>query len=214
MKALTLDIIRGPRAAARVDGPDPMGAYISRRRAEVAHLADRMLANARDMAEGLIEDANSTAAEIRTAAMEKGHMLGERQWAEAALALAERRSEALANLERDCVRLAIEIARQVVAAAVEIDTALVDEIAARACEPLRRDAALTLRVAPCHTARVEALRARLGETRVVRLETDDSLGPADCVAECAGIRVDARLDVQLAAVERRLLGESAAEAVR
>lgn len=214
MSALTLDIVRGPRAASRVHGPEPMAAYVSRRRTQATHLADRMLANARDAAERLICDANAAVEQIHAAARDEGRLDGERQWAEAALALAERRDEALANLERDCVNLALEIARQIVVASVAIDATLVDEIAARACEPLRRDAALVVRMAPCHAARADEIRARLGETRVVTFEVDETLGSADCVAECAGIRVDARLDVQLAAVALRLLREPAQEAGR
>jgi type III secretion protein L len=213
MTTLRLEIVRAARPVARQTARDAAGVFVSQRRAEATDLALRVLAEARDEADRMLAGARSDADAIRRAAHDEGRAAGERRWSEAALALAERRSEALENLERDCVHLAIEIARQIVGASVSAGAAAVEEIAARACAPLRRDAALVVRVAASHAERVSALRDRLGESRAVTIEIDPSLGDADCVAECAGIRVDARLDVQLANIRRRLLGERDEEAV-
>jgi flagellar biosynthesis/type III secretory pathway protein FliH len=210
MSSLTLEIVRGTRRTVRA-GADWGATYISRLRDEALAEAERLVEDARDEARRLLDRARSEAFDVHLRAARSGAEVGERKWAEAAIALAERRTEALENLERDCVHLAVEIARQIIGEALRVDGRLVESIAESACARLRADAALSLKVGPAHAERAAALRARLGAHRAVVVLVDGSLGDADCVAECAGVRVDARLEVQLANVERRLLGTPASE---
>ena len=203
---LGLAIVKPGEAAPRSVVAGAFDALVSKRRAEAEARAATLVAEARDEAARLLARARDEAARLREEARIAGNAEGERRWTEAAVALAEQRTAAAAGAERDCLALALEIARQIVGASLAADPALVDEIAASACAPLRRDARLVLRVSPHDGARAEALGRRLGEGRVVEVEVDPSLGPGDCVADCAGVRVDARLETQLGVVERRLLG--------
>ena len=193
-----------PKPAKTVPG---LAAVVSSRREAARAEAEREVADARAEAEALVARAHAEAETVREAARRAGYDEGARSWTAAAVSLAERRASALGNIERACVELSLEIARQIVGAAVRLDRATVDEIAARACAPLRRDAALALRVSPHDAGRAAEIAARLGNGRAVVVEPDPTLAPGDCVAECAGVRVDARLDTQLAVIRERLTGD-------
>jgi type III secretion protein L len=206
MRTLRLHIVKGNPPSPTEGGRTTR--LVSARRAAAATEAAALVDSAKLEAARIVAAARSEAGAIRSAAHDAGATEGERAWTEAAAALAERRAEAISGLERDCVLLSIEIARRIVGDVVAIDPSSVAEIAARACARLRRDAALRLWVAPCHAGRVEHIAARLGRDGSVELELDPSLDHASCIAECAGVRVDARVSVQLATIRRRLLGEA------
>jgi flagellar biosynthesis/type III secretory pathway protein FliH len=201
---MTLDIRRSER---RVPAPAPLlSVLVTERR----RLAERdvivLLEESTARAAHLVAEAEREAERIRAAERERARVEAERRWAEAALALAQRRSAALEDLEPSCVRLALEIARQIVGHALREDADMFLEVAERACAPLRRDAELLLLVSEADGDRLGPLRERLGAWRAVRIEAHPELTRGDCIAECNGVRVDARLDVQLEVIERHLLG--------
>ncbi len=179
-------------------------AFVSAQRARARAEASATLQTAAETASRHIERARAEAEALRDAARVEGHVDGERAWARAALELAESRARLLGNLERDCVTLALEIARQIVGTAVAVDRGLVDAIAERVCVPLKRDGVLTVRVSRDDVDRIDPIRERLAQAGPVTIEIDPTLSSGECVAECAGVRVDGRLDVQLAAFEPRL----------
>jgi flagellar biosynthesis/type III secretory pathway protein FliH len=184
-----------------------LGPLVSARRARAAELAREMLVDARRRADDIATAALADAERARESARETGRVDSERRWAEAAADLAARRTAAAGSIERNCIELAIAIARQVVAGELELSRTAVERIAERACADLRRDARLVLRISPADLGRAEAIVARLGARGPVDLEVDPALAAGECVAECAGVRVDATVDVQLEAIERRLLGD-------
>lgn len=203
---LRIEIVKrraGPRAVAARD----FGPLITRRRLEAESESARILEDARASAERLVRDAADEAEAIRGAAASAGRELGERRWNDAATALAESALSAVDRLESELVRLSIEIARHVVGASLEADPSLVATLAANACRPLRRDAALVLRVSPADERQVDEIRRRLGDRGPVHVEVDGALGAGDCIAECAGVRVDATIAVQLDNIRRRLTGD-------
>ena len=210
---LRIEIVR------HATGPRPAGtsahntALVSAQRARAVEAAHELVANATAAAAQHVEAAHAEADQIRDAARREGAVEGERAWAVAAAAFAGRHDAMVRNLERDCATLALEIARQLFGLAIALDRGLVDELARRACAPLRRDGVLVLRVSPVDTDRIAALEPSLSTAGPVAIEVDPALASGECVAECGGVRVDGRLDVQLAAVERRLLGAAAAEVV-
>jgi flagellar biosynthesis/type III secretory pathway protein FliH len=182
---------------------------IARRRREAAAEAAQILDDARDTADRLVRDAADEAAAIRRAAAEEGRSAAERSWTEAALALSESAVAAVDRLESELVRLSIEIARHLVGESLTADPALVATLAARACRPLRRDAALVLRISTANEGQIGSIRERLADRGAVVVEVDPSLGDGDCIAECAGVRVDATIASQLENVRRRFAGEEA-----
>jgi flagellar biosynthesis/type III secretory pathway protein FliH len=200
--------IRKCRSAPAPVPAASFSALVTERRRAAEQEATGLLNEAAAVAARIRGEAERDAEALRSSAHDQASVEGERRWVEAALALAERRSLALEDLEPSCVRLALEIARQIVGTALRTDADVFAGVAERACAPLRRDAELILYVSEADSDRLGPLRARVSGWKALRFELCADLEPGDCVAECNGVRVDARLDVQLAVIERRLLGAS------
>jgi flagellar biosynthesis/type III secretory pathway protein FliH len=209
---MRIEIIKGPvlplRRIDRIQG----ARLVSAVQAAANRDAEALIDTARREAERIVAEARSeagrVAGEIRAAAANDGA----RKWNEAALALARTREESMAGLEREPLALAVEIARRIVGDLVANSSEAWADLVERSTSRLRRDATLVIRHATIDTSRVDSVRDRLTAFREVAFEADDALGIGDCIAECAGVRVDARLDMQVAAIERLLLESPRTEA--
>lgn len=209
---MILEIIQGDRRAPARHAR--LRTIVAAAREAAAREAGQVLADALGRADEIVERARVDADAIRARAEAEGRAAGERSWAEAAVALAVDECENALAREAECVRLAIEIARRVLGAALDREPELVAELARRACEGLRREAPLRLEVASSDASRAGAIRSALGEWPVVEIVVDERLAPGSCVAHCNGVRVDASLETQLAVLEERLLGARAGEVVQ
>jgi flagellar assembly protein FliH len=203
-----IEIVKRP---ARPSHPVAVGALVAARLASAREAEATTLAAAESRAAEIVASARREAAAIRESAEREGREAGEGYWLRAARELAASRLSAIESVERNCILLAVAIAREIVRREIRLDPDAVARIAADACAPLRRDAALVVRVAPDDLERAGLLRERLDGWREVSIESDDALSPGECVAECGGVRVDATLGAQFAAIERRL---TAVEEVR
>jgi flagellar biosynthesis/type III secretory pathway protein FliH len=120
---------------------------------------------------------------------------------------------------RLCGRLAAKMAEKIVGRAVEIEPDALAGIAAQALAASRARAGLIkLRVNPDDCAALErddarrALLAKLDcDGGAVELEilADPAVGRGGCVVETAKVRLDARLETQIAALERAVAGGGA-----
>jgi type III secretion protein L len=127
----------------------------------------------------------------------------------AMLAAARADAEEVRAQARDAaVVLAARMAAKIVGHAVEVAPEVMGDIAAQALAASRAKAgAVVLRVHPEDQAGVEQARARWGTGGlVVRVTADPAVGRHGCVVETPVGRVDARLESQLAALERALRG--------
>ncbi len=107
--------------------------------------------------------------------------------------------------------LARKMAEKIVGRAVELDPAVLGEIAGQALAASRvRGGAVLLRVHPDDVAAIEQARPqwvqRIAASADVRVVADDSVGRHGCVVETPVGRLDARLQTQLDALERALRG--------
>jgi type III secretion protein L len=124
------------------------------------------------------------------------------------LVAARAEAEEARTLARDAaVVLARRMAAKVVGHAVEVSAEVMGDIAAQALAASRAKAGtVVLRVHPADVAAVEQARAGWGTGAVVvRVVPDGGVGRHGCVVETPAGRVDARLESQLAALERALL---------
>ena len=118
---------------------------------------------------------------------------------------------------RLCGRLAAKMAEKIVGHAIELEPDALTAIAAQALAASRARAGLIkLRVNPEDRAALErdharrALLARRFDGGVeLEIVTDPAVGRGGCVVETATVRLDARLETQLAALERAVAGEGA-----
>jgi flagellar biosynthesis/type III secretory pathway protein FliH len=176
-------------------------------RAEAAAL----LATARAEAEQIRADADAVRAEAMDQGLEAGRAAGLAEmaaWIAAARADEERRLETARPL---ALPLAIKMAERIIGRAVAVAPELMVDIVGEALAACRsRAGAVTVRV---HSDDLPAVEARQGElaakapgASAIALVADDNVGRHGCVIETAQGRVDARLESQLAALERALTG--------
>jgi len=152
-------------------------------------------------------EADAIRAEARRAGEAEGRARAEAEILEAQLAArseAERvRAEALPGARA----LAARMAQKIVGRVVELDPRAMAEIAAQALAAARARAGLVvLRVHPEDRASIEAQRpqlvARLAKAVELRLVADPTVSRYGCIVDSPAGRLDARLETQLAALER------------
>jgi len=186
------------------------------------HVVPKVTLDARAEAEALVAGARAEAEAMRAqaeavheAARRDGFELGRADGlAEAVLTLAAARLEAarLADLSKvAAIALATKMAEKIVGRAVALAPEVMAEIVGEALAACRPGAGVVrLRLHPDDLAGVEsrrlALAARAPAGAALEFLADDSVGRHGCVIETPQGRVDARLEAQLAALERALVG--------
>ena len=132
---------------------------------------------------------------------------------QAAVILGEARAEAaraLAAVTPTAIALAAKMAEKIVGRAVALDEGVLADIAAEALATCRTDvAALRIRVHPDQIAAIQQRRDRLAARApgaAIDVVADEAVGLHGCVIDTPRGRVDARLETQLAALERALAG--------
>ena len=107
-----------------------------------------------------------------------------------------------ARVEKDLVRLAIEIARKIVNRAVNTDPDVAITLARVALERLHPRAVATVRINPDDFNWVSEHKQQLGNYCTIELVADPSIARGGCLVQSDHGDVDARIDHQFAAVER------------
>ena len=183
------------------------------------HVVPKPLLDARAEAAALLAraqiDADTLRAEasaVRAAARREGFETGRADGvAEAAVALAAAHAESarlVAAAGPTAIALAAKMAEKIVGRAVELAPETMAEIASEALAACRPGATtVRLRIHPDDLPAVEARRAALAArapAAAVELVADVAVGRHGCVIETPQGRIDARLETQLAALERAL----------
>ncbi len=173
--------------------------------------ADALVATARAEADAIRGEAKAVREAARREGLEAGRAEG---LAETVLTLAAARAEAtrLADLSKvAAIALATKMAEKIVGRAVTLAPEVMAEIVGEALAVCRPGAGVVrLRLHPDDLASVESRRtslaARAPAGAALEFLADDSVGRHGCVIETPQGRVDARLEAQLAALERALTG--------
>ena len=162
--------------------------------------ARQLLSTAEARAAELISEAEQAAESIRNEARQAGRDEG---LAYAQRLLVEIQQTRLRTLEGEALRrsvseLALTVVRRVLGDTWQADPSLWVRAVLAAAEPLRRSAALWLRVAPSSAAAVrDALAAEIASGAVQVVE-DLTVDEAGCIAVSSCGRVDGRLSTMLA----------------
>jgi flagellar biosynthesis/type III secretory pathway protein FliH len=186
------------------------------------HVVRKVTLDARAEAEALVARARADAdalrgqAEaVREAARREGFEVGRAEGlAETMVTLAAARVEAsrLADLSKvAAIALATKMAEKIVGRAIALGPDVMAEIVGEALASCRPGAGVVrLRLHPDDLASIESRRTALAERApagaALEFLADDSVGRHGCVIETPQGRVDARLESQLAALERVLIG--------
>ncbi|MFW5876886.1 MAG: type III secretion system stator protein SctL [Myxococcota bacterium] len=168
--------------------------------------AEHILAEARSEADRIVSEARAEADRIRREATEAGLREGQARAATLVTRASEIRDRMLTDAEGQVTKLALAVARRLVGAAAASDPSLVRGLVEQALARTRRARTLELRVHPDDAPQVRELVD--GRPREISVEADASIERGGCVLHTDVGDVDARLEVQLAAIERALSTET------
>jgi flagellar assembly protein FliH len=184
---------------------------------EAERRARWLLETAEAEAASLITQAQTRAGQIESEAYEKGLVAARAKVTEeisAAVAdLREKLAHTLSELEplyaliatraeRDLVKLALEIARKVVQREVSTDADIVLMLARVALERLHPRAVAKILLHPEDLEFVTARRHELSNTSALEFVADASIGRGGCIIQSEHGDIDARIEEQLASIER------------
>ncbi|HEX7314753.1 MAG TPA: type III secretion system stator protein SctL [Pyrinomonadaceae bacterium] len=196
-------------------GPAPsQGAVVKRPLVEARAEAARLLAEAEREAADTRAGAQQEARELREAAYREGHETALTELNALLLEAHERRETALAEVERDLLRLAVRIAEKIIGREIETDPATLADIVATALRNARQHETLVVRVHPANLPDVQSRREQIdpaGRARFIDFVPDPRVSRGGCIIESESGTVDAQLDTQLRVLERALLGRAAGD---
>ena len=126
-------------------------------------------------------------------------------------ALDDLRDQAIAELERDAVNLAMQLAEQIVAGAIAVAPERVLDVAAVALRRIRDRQHVTLVVNPddldAVSQSVTALQAQLGGIQHLGVQSDRRVGRGGVLARTDDGEIDASLETQLARAREIVVSE-------
>lgn len=194
-------------------------ATILKAAAAVGRRIDGAVFDAAAQARGLLAAAEADAARIRASAegererlradaLAEGRAEGLGRAAAALACAAAERDRRLAALAPEVAALAVDVARRVLGRELAQDPAAVVDLAARALAQARERREVVLRVSPEDAALVRGAEGRLAALLArapgLVVREDASLERGGVVVETEAGRIDARVEAQLAAMERAL----------
>ena len=154
------NVIKKSQAAAAAVSAGPV---VKRAVVEARAEARRLLAEAEAEALRVREESEGEARTLRERAYAEGREEALSELTELILEARERRDAALAEAERDLLRLAVKLAEKIVGREVERDPAALADIVANALRQARQNETFTVRVSPADLPLVEAFRAQASE---------------------------------------------------
>ena len=205
------NIIKRAQAGASATTAGPI---VKRAVVEARAEARRLVTEAESEAKRVREEAESEARELRERAFAEGREEALTELTELILEARSRKDSALAEAERDLLRLAVKLAEKIIGREVERDSSALADIVANALRHARHNETFTVRVNPADMPVVEAYRTRLdpaGRARFLDVVADPAVGHGGCVIETESGTIDAQLDTQLRVLERALLARAGGE---
>lgn len=159
-------------------------------------------------AERILEEARRDADRLRTLAVAEGRERGLAAVTELLTAARLASLRARQNVESDLRALAVRIAERILGRELQLHPEAVVDVAAQALSQAGAPRDVLLRVHPDDLKALERGRPRLLErcarAQVIQLRADPTVGRGGCIVETELGTVDARLPLQLEAIERAL----------
>lgn len=166
--------------------------------------------NTKNEALALVEEARACASRIREEAFEEGRLEGGARFLEALAKIQADHAVWLDRAEPEAVELALKIAERVVGELAKSNSVAMQAIIRNAAVAARGRGDLEMSVHPESVAHlqqlVDALSREFGVS--VRLLADEGLKSADCIVHTSAGDIDARLETQMQAIRRVLLGKA------
>ncbi len=201
------------RDAQRIDSIF-FGRILKHQILDAEETARRIRREADEKAGNYILDALTEAETIRGDAYQNGREEALGELLENDLAAKEQRVQALNEIERDVLKLAVKIAEKIIGREIEADETVRGEIVMTALRQARQQEMMTVRVNAADLPLIEKLRTRIdafGRARYLDFVADQAIKEGGCLIESASGTIDARLETQLRVFEKVLLAQTAGE---
>jgi type III secretion system HrpE/YscL family protein len=173
-----------------------------------ARIVPAAVAGAAEQARALIAAARAEAERIRDAAREEGRAQGRAELAAQLIEHAAAHAQSLAALEAQALEVALLAAKRIVGEALALEPRRIADVARPLVAKLRRATRVALHVhpddAPALEAALAGLREQTGARAVLRVAADPSVARGGCLVQSDVGALDARVETQLAAIERAL----------
>ena len=158
-------------------------------------------------ADQIVERAKAQAQQLLKEAHQQGIEQGQRESLEHLGRARAEYDRLLLAQEQDMLDLALGIAQRVIHRAVALDPSVIRDVVAQTLEQVRHKRQILVLLNPEDLRRLEPDRAALQgvvEGATLYLDEDPQISPGGCVIETESGRIDARLEVQLAAIRAAL----------
>jgi type III secretion system HrpE/YscL family protein len=189
-----------------IRGDGPVHGIVRRETLDARAEAERTLSSAQREASRLVEQARAEAEGIRAEAREHGARSAEADAARLLVEAARQRDRVLSQCREELARLAMAVAQRVIGDRVVQDASVVRHLVEQALHRARRAHRVSVHVHPDDAPAAQELARAAGAS--VTVQPDPTLKRGDCVLHTDAGDVDARIEVQLLALERALLGEA------
>jgi type III secretion protein L len=170
--------------------------------------AAQIIADGQREAERLLAAARADAERLRAVAAAEGREAGLATVTELLIGARSLVARARDGAAGDLRALAVRIAERILGRTLELSPGAVTDVAAQAMTLVGKPRQVLMRCHPEDLAALEAARPRLraaaARAEVIALRPDPSLSRGGCVIETELGVVDARIEVQLEAIERAL----------
>lgn len=168
--------------------------------------AEKIIAEARDKARELLDQAKAEAAAIRAEAQRSGYEEGLTQLNRILHEAKTQYGRMLHDSEPEMLRLSLKIAERIIGHCVEVTPQVMLEIIHKAIESLKYQKEIRIRVNPDDLGFLKEnkmqLYTMLGESKEIEIVEDALVGRGGCIIDTEIGTIDARLETQLRVIEK------------
>jgi type III secretion protein L len=168
--------------------------------------ADRIIAEAREKAREIVDQARAEEAAIREEAARRGYEEGLTELNRIIYDAKAKYSQILGQSESEMLKLSLKIAERIIGRCVEVEPRVMLEIIHKAIESLKYQKEIRIRVNPADLNYLKEnkmqLYTMLGESKEIELVEDLLVGRGGCIIDTEIGTIDARLETQIRVIEQ------------
>lgn len=194
---------------------------------EAREIAQGIIGDAQKQADALLDEAAEQAQEVRRQAWQEGHQEGEdkakqefgkqrdalaRQFAETLENVLQSRDSFLQSMEKDLLALAVDIARKIIHTEIDAKNEAFLMLVQNALNHMKSEGAITLRLSPDDYGWYGEAAGRFlnpaHSTSVIHVVEDPMLLKGSCILESDGEAINAGIETQLSSARQALMEEA------
>ena len=177
--------------------------------------AQAIVADAEAQAADIIAKAQAEAEQMKATAHDNGFKEGSDQAASQYTQMIAEHSKRMEQKEGEVAnqirQLSLAIAKKIIGKELEINPSAIVEMAKKHLQSIRQRREVYLRVSPADLERLREhkreLIDQLGRAKEIEIRADEALSPGSIMIETEAGSIDARIETQMAVIERVLMGK-------